>query len=154
MDSGGKIRWKGSVRGILLLGRIQGDLQGLLFFVHIVNLAERLEALSDDLDLNFALRDSGDAGLSILAGAKFEGCPDGFAELHDGMSLDELDHHAGAFHRFAALALDHDIDLGHRRSHGVRGKRAKYEERHCELTKDVTPKRHTPIINVRRAGGW
>jgi len=137
-----------------LLRRIDGDLQGLFLFVDIEDLAEGLEALGDDLDLDFALRNRRDPRLAILVGAQLEGGLDGLAEFDDGMALDELDDHAGAVDGFAALSLDDNVDLGHGRREGAGGEGRKQEDRHNESAKVVAPIRHIPIINGGRAGRW
>src|SRR5215471_5124028 len=85
-----------SVRRVLLLRRIQRDVERLLFLADIEGVAERLVPFGDNLDANLALRNGRDAGLAILVGAQFEGGPDGLAKLDDGVSLNEADHDARA----------------------------------------------------------
>ena len=51
------------------------------------------------------MRDGRDTGFAFLVAAQFEGGADGFAELDDGVSLDEADDYAGVVHRLTGLIL-------------------------------------------------
>src|SRR3954447_21868108 len=98
---------------VLLLRRIQSDIEGLLSIVYVEGLPERLIALGDDLYENLPLWDFRDARLAFLIAAHFPFGSDLPAELHHRAAFLEFDDHAGVFHGFAGLILHHDGDFGH-----------------------------------------
>jgi hypothetical protein len=137
------------VRGVLLLRRIQSDLEVFFLFVDIEGLAEGLIALGDDLDEDLSLRDGGDAGLAFLIAAEFEGGADGFAEFDDGVALDEADDYAGMVDGLAGLVLEDDIDFGHGGGgHGDGDEAGEQDGGHNKGAERAIPIEHTSIINV------
>src|SRR4051794_36859686 len=83
------------VCGILLLRRVEGDIDRLFLIRDVEDLPEGLVALGDDLNADFALWDGRDFDLAFLVGAHLEGGADGFSELDDGVAFDEADDDGG-----------------------------------------------------------
>src|ERR1035441_2483812 len=69
---------------ILLLRRVERDVDGFLFFRDVEDLPEGLEAFGDHLDADLALRNLGDLGLAVLVGPQFVGGAE-FLDIEDGM---------------------------------------------------------------------
>ena len=84
------------VGGILLLRRIQLDLDSLLLFIDIKNVAEGLKSAGDHLNPNLALGNAGDTDLPFLVGPHFILGTNMFAQFDDGPALNEPHHHGGA----------------------------------------------------------
>src|SRR5712691_837521 len=80
---------------VLLLRRVEYDVERLLFFVDLECLAVGLVALRDYLDKNLALRNRWNLCLPVLVGAQFEGSAHSLPELDDGVPLNEPHHYAG-----------------------------------------------------------
>src|SRR5450631_807479 len=86
---------KSSVRRVLLLRRIELDVDGFFLFIDIEDLAESLVALGIYLNLNAALGDTGKADLAFLVGARFKLRADILAETVPrmfGIGLPPQDH--------------------------------------------------------------
>ena len=79
---------------------------------------------------------------------------DGFAELDDGVALNEADDDAGVVHRLAGLILEDDIDFGHGRGQRAGGEAGEQDGRHHKGGKETIPIPHTSIINARWRRRW
>src|ERR1019366_3449053 len=123
------------MRRVLLLWRVQLNLDGLLEFVHLERLAEGLITRGDHLDENGALRDLRHFRDTLLIRAHLPARVEFPAELDNGTALHELDHHVGVIDGLATQRGDLHIDHGRRRF-GPGRERA---EEHCrQKRKTVT----------------
>ncbi len=108
--------------GVLLLRRIELDLDRLVRFVDLEDLAEGLECLGDDLHLDLALRHRRHLEDAVLIGPGFPGCS-AFDELDLGVARHELEDHGCMLDGLAGEIFDHDLQAGRFRREGAGGKR-------------------------------
>ena len=133
------------MRRVLLLRRVERDIDSLLVFRHVEDLPERLEPFGDHLYADLALRDLRDLGFALLVGPQFVSGAE-FLDVEDGMAPDEPDHHAGVVDGTAGLGLHHHVELGH--GHRRRPGRRSPQQQHGreEQTNKPTPHTHAPIL--------
>ena len=105
---------KSLVGGVLLLRRIEFDLDGFFLLVDVEYLAESLVAFGVDLDLDAALRDAGEGDFALLAGPRFKLSADILGEAGPGVFGVGLpaNNDFGAVDGPAGQGLDDDRNLG------------------------------------------
>jgi hypothetical protein len=138
---------------VLLLRRIELDLDGLFLAVDAEDFAESLVAFGVDLNLDVALRHTGEADLALLVGPRFKLRPDVPAEAGSGVfgvglpPQDDL----GAVDWPAGQGRDDDLDLGFRvgAQRDLRQSPEKQRRYREGAQKKSTPIPHTSIISPR-----
>src|SRR5262249_2323478 len=126
--------------GVLRLGRLELDFDGLLFFVDIELLPESLVVLGDYLNQNLALGDRRNACDAVLVGLQLPTGADFLAELHHRAAFDESHQNAGPVDWIVGQVFDFDAQFSCLRASGP-GESAR--QQHGPEQKRVS---HNPII--------
>jgi len=137
------------MRGVLLLRRIEFDLDGFLLVVDIEDLAEGLIPVGVDLDLDAPLGNAGEGDAAILIGSLFElgaDIPSEAGSRMFGVSLPPQDDF-GAVDGPPRQTFHRDRDFGF--SRGPQGECRESPEKYRRQWKGAqksTPNTHRPII--------
>jgi hypothetical protein len=135
---------------VLLLWRIDFDLDDFLIFIDIVDLAESLIAVGIHLNSDTALRDARERDAAILVGARFELGVDILREARPrvfGVGV-PLKNDFGPVDGPASEAFDNDGDFGVAGGpQGDCGESQEKERGYRERAEESTPISHSSIIS-------